>query len=91
MGIWIRSQDKKQLHLVQSFMLNDKCCLVAIVGVTSFGVQYSLGEYITEEKALEILEQIQRHITMLGHNQMYSCNPEEQYSYETYIFEMPEK
>ena len=57
-GLWVRSQNKKGFVLIQGFRI-DKLNNT-IKGVTGFGVEYTLGVYDTEEKALEVLNDIQK-------------------------------
>ncbi|AJD31671.1 hypothetical protein ACQX0N_09645 [Clostridium tepidum] len=50
MGIWIRSQNKDTLV----------CCKnIEIDGESVYGAHYFLGEYATEQRALEVLDEIQ--------------------------------
>ena len=62
MGIWVRSQDKKTLifasHIYIDMPVNgNQIC--GISGIDSFVV---LGKYITGERALQILDEIQQFI-----------------------------
>lgn len=59
--MWIRSQSKKALlnvssiHILKDGGMSLMCCVVA-------GCDYELGVYSTEEKALKVLDEIQRKI-----------------------------
>lgn len=59
--MWIRSQSKKALlnvssiHILKDGDMSLMCCVVA-------GCDYELGVYSTEEKALKVLDEIQRKI-----------------------------
>lgn len=57
MTLWIRTQDKLQLLAVDSLLVDDKQIL-------TFVPMYKiLGEYATRERALEVLDEIQRILT----------------------------
>ena len=64
MELWIRSQDKR--HLIRadyvSIMANN------IINVASSGWDYDVAKYKTEERALEILDEIQKIIGWLQNN-----------------------
>jgi hypothetical protein len=65
--MWIRSQDKEMLIEVKSLkIVNRLCDSKGIVGeeyhVYEDGL-YNLGCYSTKEKALEVLDMIQKHLT----------------------------
>lgn len=84
--MWIRSQNKQLLGqykflFVRGTEVHAECTLDVD----------TLGKYETEERAIEVLDEIQNHIGTLEHNKMYIGTPEEQYSYEHYIFKMPQK
>ena len=57
MELWIRSQDKTQLAQITGLLLNDN----EIRGFTNYHQNYyELGEYKSKERALEILDEIQK-------------------------------
>ena len=57
MELWIRSQDKTQLAQITGLLLNDN----KIRGFTNYHQNYyELGTYKTKERALELLDEIQR-------------------------------
>ena len=62
MNLWIRSQDRKELRPNPKFgieILDDSCY---IVDRYTFDNAFLLGTYKTEERALEVLDEIQEFI-----------------------------
>ena len=70
MDLWIRSQNKKQLELVKHIEINHKQELDnSVLGLTSGTVDIeecyilvngrNFGEYKTEQRAIEVLDEIQ--------------------------------
>lgn len=67
MELWIRSQDKKDLVKVNSLWIMDNQIWMEVpfyenhkkLGLTISGHNHKLAEYETEERALEVLEEIQ--------------------------------
>lgn len=59
LGMWIRSQRKNALVNINFLrVINDgNYCLIC--GATTDGCDYELGVYSTEEKALDVLDEIQ--------------------------------
>lgn len=57
MSLWIRSQDKEQLLQVERLFLRDKMICTNIREVLGWTL---LGEYQTKERAIEILNEIQK-------------------------------
>ena len=57
--MWIRSQDRKQLVNADKFSISKEHEVFRIYSVNSF-----LGEYSTEEKAMEVMNMIQRRIEL---------------------------
>lgn len=60
-GVWVRSQDGRRLHMacgveIIPLLASEACCIWADDSVR-------LGEYTTEARAREVLDEIQRHIT----------------------------
>lgn len=56
MDLWIRGQDKKQLSKIVGMLLVDK----ELRGFTEYNKNYfELGKYNTEERALEVLDEIE--------------------------------
>lgn len=94
MDLWIRSQDKEILMKIDNINLgldvysNEPCRLFTFVGgaVTSF----TLGIYRSKERALEVLDEIQKKINLinLGHD---FGSPMVDLTNPTYIYEMPKE
>ena len=67
MELWVRSQDKKDLVKVNSLWIMDNQIWMEVpfyenhkkLGLTLSGHNHKLAEYETEERALEILDEIQ--------------------------------
>jgi predicted nucleotidyltransferase len=67
MELWIRSQDKKDLVKVNSLWIMDNQIWMEVpfyenhkkLGLTISGHNHKLAEYETEERALEVLDEIQ--------------------------------
>ncbi len=62
MELWIRSQDKSNLIKVSDIWIDDtdmmdRCC-VSIMANSNFS--FELGNYKTKERALEVLDEIQK-------------------------------
>lgn len=92
-GVWIRSQNKKQLSYCRGLHIGHKpnYSIVAtekgpytIEGVIDHGYTPILGFYATEERASQILDTIQKHIEMCIWG---DANGVEQ----KHAFEMPEE
>lgn len=79
MGIWVRSQAKKALCKVQRIYVYEKDGKWKVVNIINGESDDfdTLGTYETEEKALEVLNEIQSHIEIVLRN------------HEAYVFEMP--
>lgn len=88
--MWIRSQDKTILVKIESIYIDNLDTSKKIWGIKDSS-KYNLGEYKTKKRALEILELVQNHIETLDYNKMLINQPEEQYNYESYVFEMPKE
>lgn len=56
MDLWIRSQNKKELIKINHLVLIDE----EIRGVIDNGCYIMLGSYKTKERALEVLDEIQK-------------------------------
>lgn len=88
MDLWIRSQDREVLtRVVDIWKDADKN---EIWAQSSFAIKNCLGIYKTEERALEVLDEIQE--AKLG-NFHYRCSNNAKVSSkeDTIIYEMPEK
>ena len=57
--MWIRSQDRKTLVNADKFSISKEHEVFRI-----YSVNYFLGEYSTEEKAMEVMNMIQRRIEL---------------------------
>ena len=89
MELWIRSQDKRILQQVNNLYLNANYDNKRISAyVDDFAT--NLGEYKTKERALEVLDEIQKKINLinLGHD---FGSPMIDLKNPTYIYEMPEE
>ena len=99
MELWIRNQEKD--HLIKIEEINIEIDDDGFVGIWSYGsnkyLKWYLGNYATKERALEVLDEIQRKIKpeyMLRHIN----RPDEPSQYEGYyeekptiIYEMPQE
>lgn len=84
MELWIRSQDKQWLIPV-----ND---IISVFQKNVFCKGIILGEYKSEERALEILNEIQYHIKHQGESLATSDNGIiTGFKYYSNVYEMPEK
>lgn len=85
-GIWIRSQDKRLLLNV--VLVGIKINHNIIYGATqASNTILELGKYLTEEKALKVLDKIQRHIEKLFTN---TTDGNTNYHMFKQVFEMPQ-
>lgn len=96
MELWIRSQDKGKLIKVNSVYLPNPINANNFFPKIIANDGDYLGSYKTTKRALEVLDEIQKHITI---NATITGNYEEQdtkikslmLGYQIRIFEMPEK
>lgn len=109
MELWIRSQDKKNLIKVNSLWIMDNQIWMEVpfyenhkkLGLTISGHNHKLAEYETEERAIEILGEIQRIIYPKEYiefnskimNKSKTKVIKDHYSsyLSSYVYEMPEK
>ena len=69
MGIWIRSQDKCKMGKCAAFYIDDSYDGdYDIEGYSIDDTPIILGTYSTEEKAIKVLDMIQKHIETHGNN-----------------------
>ena len=62
--MWIRSQNKKRLSDCVEFYIQEKLQYrYAVIGCSKNSCGHIIGEYSTKEKALEVLDMIQKHLT----------------------------
>ena len=79
MELWIRSQDKKDLVKVNSLWIMDNQIWMEVpfyenhkkLGLTISGHNHKLAEYETEERALEVLDEIQNIFSLKIENKSY--------------------
>lgn len=91
MELWIRSQENEKLRQglfkVNEIELgdydNDMNCLV-------INNLYCVGTYVTKERALEVLDEIQRLINDLQY-MSYAVDSSGFYSYRPNVYEMPKE
>ena len=77
-GIWVRSQCRKMLAFVSYMQTEDDGRLRA----THDGAFITLGDYPTEARALEVLDEIQGHIDWcIPNDGGQHCNPQ--------VYQMP--
>lgn len=61
MELWIRSQDKTRLSIITNIQLVECGGEYSLVGYTNdYMDDFDLGTYKTKERALEVLDEIQR-------------------------------
>lgn len=86
MDLWIRSQNREDLSKVEHLGVYDK--KIYINGYEEHG--YCIGDYATKERALEVLDEIQKKINLvcLGHD---FGSPMIDLKNPTYIYEMPKE
>ena len=77
--MWIRSQDKEILIKASSFRICEFCehgkvgVQYSIDGECANGDTYELGVYSTKEKAIKVLDMIQKRIYKINENQLNAC------------------
>ena len=92
MDLWVRSQDKTELVKIEEVCIHiDED---GFIGIWSYGsnknLKYYLGNYSTKERALEVLDEIQRLITDLQYLS-YGIENDKFCSYRPNVYEMPEE
>ena len=63
MGIWIRTKNREQLIEIATLELFNTYQNTEIFGYSTIGIKELLGRYRTRERALEILDEIQKRLT----------------------------
>lgn len=81
MGIWIRSQDKKRLINTSNLQVFGTC-------LKSSDVNFALGNYKSEERALEVLDQIHN---VVARNSSRDYLSGKYRVNQNYVFEMPKE
>lgn len=94
MELWIRSQDRLRLARIDSVIINarNKKEIISNYSYTLDGFERDipLGEYNTEERTLEVLEEIQD--LLLGHNKMEHIGKSEiSIHNDKILYEMPKE
>lgn len=94
MNLWIRSQDKKSLRIVSDINIiheDGKMFICNYMGIANI----KLGTYKTEQRALEVLDEIQSKINDIHKDYLMSCMKEkgtyEIIAWEDFVYEMPKK
>jgi len=89
MGIWIRSQDKKCLVKTQESWITKGKSGEFIINISNNSFKwYTVGIYSTKEKAITVLDMIQKQIEMPIHR-IDAINGEIS-SHKDKIFQMPQ-
>ena len=93
MELWIRSQDKKDLICTRRIYVHENTIRTNVYEAIGFAI---LGEYETKERALEVLDEIQRKIEDLYalencSLQKNSCIEQGLVMHDLNIYKMPEK
>ena len=89
-SIWIRSQDKKMLvYVIQVFIMYNGCVKGIYAGVNE--AVETLGKYITEIRALQVLEEIQRAICYIKRTELLAIKMDGMSDEDMmqFVFEMP--
>ena len=86
MELWIRSQDRDYLIKVKCLVIEESKSNICQI----FGDGRHLGSYKAKERALEILDEIQRLITDLQY-MSYAVDSSSFYSYRPNVYEMPKE
>lgn len=68
--MWIRSQRKNALVNINFFRVINDGNYCFICGATTDGCDYELGVYLTERKALKVLDEIQDALEDTGYYRM---------------------
>lgn len=90
MELWIRSQDGEILVKVNNLSLVHDTDTWEIINSYADHQYWELGTYKTKERALEILDEIQRLITDLQY-MSYAVDSSSFYSYRPNVYEMPKE
>lgn len=90
MELWIRSQDEEILVKVNNLSLVHDIDTWEIINSYADHQYWELGTYTTKERALEVLDEIQRLITDLQY-MSYAVDSSSFYSYRPNVYEMPEE
>lgn len=87
MDLWIRSQDKKRLVKVDYVYIEPTYGLEICCG-SYHCLNQNIGTYTTNERALEVLDEIEECLINLDKAVIYSMTPVEDYQN---VYEMPKE
>jgi len=100
MDLWIRSQDRDRfvknyayIYLFNPCMEDEEYTIRHIYAYINESNQVFLGEYKTQERALEVLDEIQNHIVNIGKTYIKTNEngiPDGLFHYDS-LYEMPEE
>lgn len=82
MELWVRDQTKTGLYKIDNVYIHedeDKTIHIWTDGINKY-LKYYLGGYKSKQRALEILDEIQRHL-----------NDKDLADYRVFIYQMPEE
>ena len=83
--MWVRSQDKEFLMKVDNINLGQNRLFTFVGGVTT---SFTLGTYKSKERALEVLDEIQRLIEDLKYME-YAIDKNKFCGYRSNVYQMP--
>ena len=89
--MWIRSQDKKRLIDAEMIEICDNRIFVSELPSEMITSGICVGKYGSEERAIEVLDEIQENINVLEYDKVYKSRHEEMYAQGRYVYEMPER
>ena len=93
MELWIRSQDKETLIKIENISIDSENYIIGnLISDDNKSIcdYWRLGHYKTKERALEVLDEIQRLITDLQY-MSYAVDSSSFYSYRPNVYEMPKE
>ena len=87
MELWIRSQDREMLQIVETIYLDGEKGKKIYSGksIDGYKIGFCLGKYKSKERALEVLDEIQKNIRS---KYTISLKPERAFDG---VYEMPEE
>ena len=85
MGVWVLTQGK--LSLINANIIS--VCLSVVYGLAVGGEEVILGTYESEERAKGVLNEIQKHVTLLA--QSNRAGAEYYYWSINSVYQMPEE
>ena len=94
MDLWIRSQDREDLVKVNTLWIMGNQIWMEVpfyenhkkIGLSITGHNHRLAEYKTKERALEVLDEINRHI-----EELYNFKYGLEYDFSSFTYEMPKE